>query len=106
MRPLAAELVAEGPDDDGGVVAVTLDHGPHVGDVRRRVAEEPVLVHDHDAQPVVDVEHRRVGRVVRGAPPVASDGAGGLGAEEADALGHGHAHDREAVVVAEAAHLG
>ena len=60
------------------MVAVALDHGSHVGDVGRLVAEEAVLVHDHDAEAVVDVEHRRVGRVVRGAPPVATDGARGL----------------------------
>jgi len=42
---------------------------------------------------------------VRHASAIAADGAGGLRAEEVDALGYRHADDSKAVVVTEASHL-
>mmetsp|Transcript_42300 Transcript_42300/g.121529 ORF Transcript_42300/g.121529 Transcript_42300/m.121529 type:complete len:441 (-) Transcript_42300:43-1365(-) len=87
------------------MVSVSLDHRTHVGNVSCLVREQPVLIHHHDAEPVVYIQHRSLWRVVRSAAPVAANGPGSLSTEEVDALGHGHADHREGVVVAEAPHL-
>merc|ERR1719343_1785442 len=103
--PLATTFVAERPNDNRGVISVSLYHSTHVDDVFGLVREQPVLIHHHDAEPVVDIQHRSLWRVVRSAASIAAHGPGRLSTKEVDALGYGHANHRERVVVAETPHL-
>ena len=96
-----SERIRENPGEIGRELSRA---GPSLG-APRLVREEAVLVHHDDADAVVDVEHRRLGRVVRRAPPVAADRARRLRAEEVDARRHRHPDDGEVRVVAEAAYL-
>ena len=64
-----------------------------------------VRVAEEYPDPVVDLQHAAVGRVMRRAAAVAAHGARGLGPEEIDPLGDSHPNDRERVVIAEAPHL-
>ena len=102
---LAATLVAERPDDNGRVVAVALNESTHVGHVLRLIGKQTVLIHDGDADSVVDLEHGRIRGVVGGPAAVATNGAGGLGAEEIHTLRDSHPYHGEVVVITEAADL-
>ena len=79
-RALQPFLVAHGPHDDAGMIAIPQDHARQVAQVRIRrsrggvvavgVAQMPVFVHHQHAQLVAGVQQFGVGRIVRHAPGI------------------------------------
>ena len=70
---LAKDLVAKTPHNDAGMISVAEYQICHVLHVGRIVVKEAVLVNDHHAQAIVNIQDGRVGGIVRGPAGVATD---------------------------------
>lgn len=95
----ALYFIAEGPDDDCWVVAVTEDHVLHISDLEPPVIS--VFVPRHYPKPVQQVKGCGVTRVMRHSPNVCPNAAEHLSTEQIQPLRDSHADSSHVVMVAE-----
>ena len=98
-------LVADGPEDDGGRVAIALDHGLQLRQAFGVGTHLARLAHHHHAHAVAGLDPLRRGHVVRGAHGIAAHLLQHAEAEALQAVGQRRAHAGVILMVAGALNL-
>ena len=98
-------LIAEAPDYNGGVIAITFHHIVHRNSVRAAPVFStiiPVLIPAHHARCIEKIVDPRGVRVVTHSPDIRTQRAGSLDAEQLNAFGNCDSKSPDRVVVSKA----